>query len=111
MTREKDAYVVKGMVWQPEKEMFEKKSKKGAKRIGKKEDEIKYKLCEHVWVMTREANDWVTMWEPCTREIYHLPQRYKESRAKKAREAAKKGAAKNTEAKEGEGDEEGEAEE
>jgi centrosomal protein CEP76 len=90
----KDAYVVKGMVWQPEKEMFEKKSKKGAKRIGKKEDEIKYKLCEHVWVMTREVNDWVTFWEPCTREIYHLPQRYKEARAKKVRDDAKKAALK-----------------
>jgi centrosomal protein CEP76 len=83
----RDAYVVKGMVYQREAELFEAKGKDKSK--AKKDDqEVRRKLCEHVWVMTREANDWVTFWEPCTREIYHLKNRYKEARAKKKRKEA-----------------------
>jgi hypothetical protein len=76
--------------------MFETKGPK--KKHKKKHEDVKMKLCEHVWVMTREANDWVTFWEPCTREVYHLPQRYKESRAKKSKADAKKKSQKKTEA-------------
>lgn len=80
----RDAYVVKGMVWQKEAELFESKEKAKPK----KESEEKWKLCEHAWVMTREANDFITFWEPCTRELYHLPQRYKTARARKKKKDA-----------------------
>jgi centrosomal protein CEP76 len=34
------------------------------------------RLAEHCWVMTRDTEKgWVTFWEPCTRETYHLPKR------------------------------------
>jgi len=34
-----------------------------------------YRTTEHAWVMTREEG-WVTFWEPCTKQMYHLPNRY-----------------------------------
>ena len=55
----RDAYVVKGTI-----------------QVGKD-------LVEHVWVMTREDGGWVTFWEPSTRELYHLPNRWKEEKRKK----------------------------
>ena len=55
----RDAYVVKGTI-----------------QVGKD-------LVEHVWVMTREDGSWVTFWEPSTRELYHLPNRWKEEKRKK----------------------------
>jgi centrosomal protein CEP76 len=76
----RDAYVVKGMLWQEEADMFE--AKDGPKK-NKKDKERSFRLVEHAWVMTREPNDWVTFWEASTRELYHLPQRYKSARAKK----------------------------
>jgi centrosomal protein CEP76 len=73
----RDAYVVKGMVWQKEQEEF------GMKAKSKTDNGERWKLCEHAWVMTREANDYVCFWEPCSREIFHLPRRYKTSGVQK----------------------------
>lgn len=53
----RDAFVVKGTVRVPS-------------------DSGKSRLVEHAWVMTREDGGWVTFWEPSTREMYHLPQRW-----------------------------------
>lgn len=34
------------------------------------------RLVDHCWVMTRDKRTgWVTFWEPCTRETFHLPKR------------------------------------
>ena len=58
----RDAYVVKGTIQVP--------------------TASKAKLLEHVWVMTREDGGWVTFWEPSTREFYHLPNRWVETKKK-----------------------------
>lgn len=65
-----DAYVVKGTVY----------SKDPMATIEKSDQ-----LIEHTWVMTREKG-WVTFWEPCSRQIFHLPNRYdpRKVRRKKA---------------------------
>lgn len=55
-----DAFVCKGTVWS-------KDSDDGEAR--------KPRLVEHTWVMTRSDDGWVTFWEPCSREMYHLPKR------------------------------------
>jgi len=61
-----DAYVCKGTVWREE----------GSSATGQGSQEKTPKLVEHVWVMTRdEETGWVTFWEPCSREMYHLPHR------------------------------------
>jgi len=63
-----DAYVCKGTVWRDE----------GSSATGRNQgpQEKAPKLVEHVWVMTRdEDTGWVTFWEPCSREMYHLPHR------------------------------------
>ena len=60
----RDAYVVKGTIQVPT-------------GTGKP------KLVEHVWVMTREDGGWVTFWEPSTREFYHLPNRWVETKKKR----------------------------
>lgn len=59
----RDAYVVKGTIQVPTAMS-------------------KPKLVEHVWVMTREDGGWVTFWEPSTREFYHLPNRWVETKKK-----------------------------
>lgn len=87
----KDAYVCKGMVWQKEADVFEKKKDDKAAK-NKEEAPVRWKLSEHVWVMTREPKDWVTFWEPCTREIYHMPGRHKD-KVKGKKGAGKAGAA------------------
>merc|ERR1712087_980087 len=58
----KDAYVCKGTIKQT---------------LGKdpNSDLKKEMLVEHCWVMTREER-WVTFWEPCTRQVFHMPRRY-----------------------------------
>ena len=61
-----DAYVVKGTV-----------SSKDLLATDKSEQ-----LIEHTWVMTREKG-WVTFWEPCSRQIFHLPNRYDPRKVKK----------------------------
>mmetsp|Transcript_44166 Transcript_44166/g.127526 ORF Transcript_44166/g.127526 Transcript_44166/m.127526 type:complete len:1295 (-) Transcript_44166:231-4115(-) len=70
-----DAYVCKGMIHVTENDGGDGESKK--------------RLIEHVWVMTREADGWVTFWEPCTRELYHLPNRWEKQsvRVKRKRKA------------------------
>mmetsp|Transcript_39243 Transcript_39243/g.98745 ORF Transcript_39243/g.98745 Transcript_39243/m.98745 type:complete len:1294 (-) Transcript_39243:41-3922(-) len=47
------------------------------------EDKRESRLVEHVWVMTREQGDWVSFWEPCQREIYHLPKRWQKDQNKR----------------------------
>jgi len=92
----KDAYVAKGTVWVPDT-----KDKEGADS----KSVVGHRLVEHVWVLSREANGYVTFWETCTMEMYHMPKRYssdKESKAK-AKAAKKHHATKNS------GDEEGDA--
>ncbi|CAE8695613.1 unnamed protein product [Polarella glacialis] len=65
-----DAYVVKGTIFS--KEVFS---------IDKRDT-----LIEHSWVMTRHKG-WVTFWEPCSRQMYHLPNRYNPKKTKKRRGA------------------------
>lgn len=63
-----DAYVCKGTVWRDE----------GSSATGKDQGSLEKapRLVEHVWVMTRDEDTrWVTFWEPCSREMYHLPNR------------------------------------
>ncbi|CAE7605241.1 DRC7 [Symbiodinium sp. CCMP2456] len=62
-----DAYVVKGTVY----------SKDPVATIDKADQ-----LIEHTWVMTRHKG-WVTFWEPCSRQIYHLPNRYDPKKARR----------------------------
>ena len=61
----RDAFVVKGTVRVPA-------------------DFGKSRLVEHTWVMTREDGGWVTFWEPSTRELYHLPQRWVKRKSSQA---------------------------
>lgn len=63
-----DAYVCKGTI-------------KGTLPIREGRTEVKEALIEHTWVMTRYEG-WVSFWEPCTRQIFHLPKRYKVKRKK-----------------------------
>jgi centrosomal protein CEP76 len=81
---DKDAYVCKGTIWVTDDVEAERRKKKG--EVYQPE---KPKLVEHCWVMTRE-DGWVTFWEPCTMELYHLPSRYK-PKEKKRRRPSKKG--------------------
>mmetsp|Transcript_78620 Transcript_78620/g.206948 ORF Transcript_78620/g.206948 Transcript_78620/m.206948 type:complete len:544 (-) Transcript_78620:201-1832(-) len=68
----KDAFICKGTVWVHDEEAEnEGRTKKLAR------------LVEHVWVLTREQGDWVTFWEPSTRELYHLKDRWKKLANKK----------------------------
>mmetsp|Transcript_70355 Transcript_70355/g.153301 ORF Transcript_70355/g.153301 Transcript_70355/m.153301 type:complete len:1300 (+) Transcript_70355:110-4009(+) len=60
----KDAYICKGTVWAHDTEEVE---------TGRAP---RSRLVEHVWVMTREQHDWITFWEPCSRELYHMPNRW-----------------------------------
>ena len=62
-----DAYVVKGTVYSKDPLATMEKSDQ---------------LIEHTWVMTRK-NGWVTFWEPCSRQIFHLPNRYNPRKVKK----------------------------
>merc|ERR1712232_91688 len=83
--RKKDAYIVKGTIWvrddSPAEEVTE--------GIVRKEKPAK--LVEHVWVMTREEGNFVTFWEPCSREMYHLPARWNpKKRKRKAKDKKKK---------------------
>jgi len=83
-----EAYVCKGTVWS--KDMKNKGSQdeeKKAPHFHKVEEPMK--LVEHTWVMTREEGGWVTFWEPCTRELYHLPHRWTPVKSKKAARSAK----------------------
>jgi len=59
----KDAFVVKGTIYTREKPVT----------FG---EEATESLVEHVWVMTREEKGWVTFWEPCTRQCFHLEGRW-----------------------------------
>jgi centrosomal protein CEP76 len=61
-----DAYVVKGTVYSKDERTLDKKEN----------------LIEHVWVMTRQKG-WVTFWEPCSRQMYHLPQRWNPKKKKR----------------------------
>lgn len=70
----RDAYVCKGMVKVPEE------------NNGLSPDA----LVEHVWVMTRDQG-WVTFWEPCTRQMFHLPQRYTPTTQRRRKTKRKKG--------------------
>eukprot|EP00425_Heterocapsa_triquetra_P030976 CAMPEP_0195099282 /NCGR_PEP_ID=MMETSP0448-20130528/58188_1 /TAXON_ID=66468 /ORGANISM="Heterocapsa triquestra, Strain CCMP 448" /LENGTH=1293 /DNA_ID=CAMNT_0040134149 /DNA_START=29 /DNA_END=3910 /DNA_ORIENTATION=+ len=65
----KDAWVCKGMI---------KANEEGSREL---------KVVEHTWVMTREQGDWVTFWEPCTREVFHLPKRWRPPKMKKKKRA------------------------
>ncbi|CAE7368479.1 DRC7 [Symbiodinium natans] len=62
-----DAYVVKGTVY----------SKDPVATIDKADQ-----LIEHTWVMTRHKG-WVTFWEPSSRQIFHLPNRYDPKKARR----------------------------
>mmetsp|Transcript_98361 Transcript_98361/g.220198 ORF Transcript_98361/g.220198 Transcript_98361/m.220198 type:complete len:1301 (+) Transcript_98361:36-3938(+) len=80
---ERDAYVCKGTVWVHDEN-------------GHKDDPPR--LVEHVWVMTREENGWITFWEPCTREVYHLPHRWRPQKTgQKKNKKGKKGKGKEDE--------------
>jgi len=59
--QKKDAYVCKGMVYATDAST-------------KSEMRNEEQLIEHAWVMTRE-DGWVTFWEPCNRQVFHLPRR------------------------------------
>lgn len=88
----REAYVVKGTVWVTDTVRTDKKGHKQTKK----------RLVEHTWVMTREKNNYVTFWEPCTREVYHLPQRWSSHLHKshvedKAHKSAESGDAETTE--------------
>eukprot|EP00928_Gymnodinium_smaydae_P005861 TRINITY_DN1202_c0_g1_i1.p1 TRINITY_DN1202_c0_g1~~TRINITY_DN1202_c0_g1_i1.p1 ORF type:complete len:1308 (-),score=293.17 TRINITY_DN1202_c0_g1_i1:163-3918(-) len=71
----KDAYVCKGTV-----------SAKGMGESSLEPDAV----LEHVWVMTRE-DGWVTFWEPCSRQVFHLPRRYTAKKTMARRKKKKKG--------------------
>merc|ERR1719343_1804384 len=62
----KDAYVCKGMVYSD--------SGDGRGNEGFGVERRDDSLVEHVWVMTREG-DWVTFWEPCSRQMFHMNKR------------------------------------
>jgi centrosomal protein CEP76 len=95
----KDAYVCKGTVWVEEDSMqIEGQGADAAEQPGAAKKKKKWRLIEHAWVMTREADSYVSFWETCTREIYHLPHRWTESKKKKK--------AKKKEAEQGEEEEE-----
>mmetsp|Transcript_8831 Transcript_8831/g.16885 ORF Transcript_8831/g.16885 Transcript_8831/m.16885 type:complete len:1327 (+) Transcript_8831:224-4204(+) len=80
----RDAYVCKGTIWTTkETEDIEDETKPMYKEAPK--------LVEHVWVMTREPGGWVTFWEPCTRDLYHLPNRWRPSNVDPANPAGTKG--------------------
>ncbi|CAJ1335623.1 unnamed protein product [Effrenium voratum] len=64
-----DAYVVKGTVYSKDPIATTDKSDQ---------------LIEHAWVMTREKG-WVTFWEPCSRQTFHLPNRYDPRKVKRKR--------------------------
>jgi len=74
--RKEDAYVVKGTVY----------SKDPVATLEKSDH-----LIEHTWVMTRHKG-WVTFWEPCSRQMFHLPNRYDPNklRRRKAEQAVVK---------------------
>eukprot|EP00929_Paragymnodinium_shiwhaense_P033223 TRINITY_DN18288_c0_g2_i2.p1 TRINITY_DN18288_c0_g2~~TRINITY_DN18288_c0_g2_i2.p1 ORF type:complete len:1297 (+),score=415.46 TRINITY_DN18288_c0_g2_i2:172-4062(+) len=78
----KDAYVVKGTVRC--KEEPKEPSDANAPKL-----ETKELLMEHVWVMTREE-EWVTFWEPCSRQVFHLPKRYTVTTQTRRRKKKKK---------------------
>jgi hypothetical protein len=68
--KKKDAYVVKGTIWVPDESRQTEDDKEG---LQPNRGPAKLKLVEHAWVMTRETGNFVTFWEPCSREMYHLP--------------------------------------
>jgi centrosomal protein CEP76 len=74
----KDAYICKGLI-------------KRANTGDTKRQMSEY--IEHVWVMTREKETgWVTFWEPCTHQRFHLPHRCKKQpKAGKGLKKDKKG--------------------
>eukprot|EP00927_Polykrikos_kofoidii_P057011 TRINITY_DN51115_c0_g1_i1.p1 TRINITY_DN51115_c0_g1~~TRINITY_DN51115_c0_g1_i1.p1 ORF type:complete len:1234 (-),score=191.66 TRINITY_DN51115_c0_g1_i1:83-3562(-) len=81
----RDAFVVKGTMWVLESEVdgqqvVETESDEKVMKTDDLNAEAKV-LVEHVWVMTREENGWVTFWEPVTREMYHMPHRHSANQA------------------------------
>lgn len=44
---------------------------------------------DHVWVMTR-SKGWVTFWEPCTRQMFHMPKRHRCTAKRRDRPSSKK---------------------
>eukprot|EP00931_Biecheleriopsis_adriatica_P046661 TRINITY_DN26816_c0_g1_i1.p1 TRINITY_DN26816_c0_g1~~TRINITY_DN26816_c0_g1_i1.p1 ORF type:complete len:1266 (+),score=279.51 TRINITY_DN26816_c0_g1_i1:37-3798(+) len=66
-----DAYVVKGTIYSQDPLSFDTKER----------------LIEHTWVMTR-MRGWVTFWEPCSRQMFHLPNRYDPRKKKKKKTEA-----------------------
>jgi len=80
----KDAYVVKGTIYVDDLDKRKKLEDKGQDPDADPEHAPK-RLIEHAWVMTREAENYVTFWEPCTGEVYHLPDRHRSERHRKAK--------------------------
>eukprot|EP00927_Polykrikos_kofoidii_P025357 TRINITY_DN22798_c0_g1_i1.p1 TRINITY_DN22798_c0_g1~~TRINITY_DN22798_c0_g1_i1.p1 ORF type:complete len:1315 (-),score=263.21 TRINITY_DN22798_c0_g1_i1:111-4055(-) len=85
----RDAYVCKGTVLVREEPV-------GPIIPGVTPPEPKEMLMEHAWVMTRE-DSWVTFWEPCSRQVFHLKDRYtppdpRESSARNRKKKGQKGA-------------------
>jgi len=80
----RDAYVVKGTVWAVDEDPVQKSRKeKGKSKI---QEDVRHRLVEHYWVMSREKDDWITFWEPCTRDVYHMPARWSYSKAQKRKQ-------------------------
>mmetsp|Transcript_70356 Transcript_70356/g.162655 ORF Transcript_70356/g.162655 Transcript_70356/m.162655 type:complete len:698 (+) Transcript_70356:3-2096(+) len=74
----REAFVCKGTIWARDRRHLRAQDG-GAGGLA----EEPLKLVEHCWVMTREHDGWVTFWEPCTREMYHLPNRWTPTKSKK----------------------------
>eukprot|EP00928_Gymnodinium_smaydae_P009832 TRINITY_DN13680_c0_g3_i1.p1 TRINITY_DN13680_c0_g3~~TRINITY_DN13680_c0_g3_i1.p1 ORF type:complete len:940 (+),score=143.00 TRINITY_DN13680_c0_g3_i1:58-2877(+) len=81
----KDAYVVKGTIWVQDDDTgtVQAGAASANLQVSGMQKKKPPRLVEHVWVMTREEQGFVTFWEPCTREMYHLPARWNPKKKKK----------------------------
>mmetsp|Transcript_85656 Transcript_85656/g.239303 ORF Transcript_85656/g.239303 Transcript_85656/m.239303 type:complete len:1311 (-) Transcript_85656:127-4059(-) len=107
----KDAYVCKGTIYVPNEEDAAHTDDAGPDAAvvdGLPQKKKPPRLIEHVWVMTREVNGFVTFWEVCSREMYHLPFRHS-FRAKNRKNRRDRGLHKDDNDGDGGGDGEDEA--